>query len=180
MWSHTQATLGSTKYIDTVLFMVLNKTDAIYLFSIFLFSATENSKPEKQHPLPSYLDYKQNNSVRNYQTNYFPSKCAENPDGTVQNFEINVGDEMDSLGGKCEQDQKPFCDGPLNSRTSYRSGVLEEGLRRSQIVQFFRILHPCKTNMLIILLESVSVPSLSYLMKIWAILYFQTPISLYP
>ncbi|XP_032894060.1 receptor-type tyrosine-protein phosphatase beta isoform X2 [Amblyraja radiata] len=98
---------------------------AIKYFTVIVYQSetTENSKPEKQHPLPSYLDYKQNNSVRNYQTNYFPSKCAENPDGTVQNFEINVGDEMDSLGGKCEQDQKPFCDGPLNSRTSYRISV---------------------------------------------------------
>ncbi|XP_072407787.1 receptor-type tyrosine-protein phosphatase beta isoform X1 [Chiloscyllium punctatum] len=98
---------------------------AIKYFTVIVYESegTEITKPAKQHPLPSYLEYKQNNSVRNYQTNYFSSKCAENPDGTLQNFEIKVGAQMDRLGGKCEKDQKTFCDGPLKSRTSYRISV---------------------------------------------------------
>ncbi|XP_038636399.1 receptor-type tyrosine-protein phosphatase beta isoform X1 [Scyliorhinus canicula] len=98
---------------------------AIKYFTVIVCEAedTENRKPDKQHPLPSYLEYKQNSSVQNYQTNYFSSKCAENPDGTLQTFEIKVGAQMDRLGGKCEKDQKTFCDGPLKSRTSYRISV---------------------------------------------------------
>ncbi|XP_069760174.1 receptor-type tyrosine-protein phosphatase beta isoform X2 [Narcine bancroftii] len=98
---------------------------AIKYFTVIVYESesTENSKPEKHHPLPSYLEYKHNNSLRNYQTNYFSSKCAENPDGTFQNFEIKVGAQMDRLGGKCEKNQKTFCDGPLKSRTSYRISV---------------------------------------------------------
>ncbi|XP_067906520.1 receptor-type tyrosine-protein phosphatase beta isoform X2 [Heterodontus francisci] len=98
---------------------------AIKYFTVIVYESegTENTKPEKQHPLPSYLEYKHNNSVRNYQTNYFSSKCAENPDGTLETFEIKVGAQMDWLGGKCEKDQKTFCDGPLKSRTSYRISV---------------------------------------------------------
>ncbi|XP_062913778.1 receptor-type tyrosine-protein phosphatase beta isoform X1 [Mobula hypostoma] len=98
---------------------------AIKYFTVIVYESesTDNSKPEKQHPLPSYLDYKHNNSVRNYQTNYFSSKCTENPDGTFQNFEIKIGAQMDRLGGKCEKDRKTFCDGPLKSKTSYRISV---------------------------------------------------------
>ncbi|XP_048404947.1 receptor-type tyrosine-protein phosphatase beta isoform X2 [Stegostoma tigrinum] len=98
---------------------------AIKYFTVIVYESegTENTKPVKQHPLPSYLEYKRNSSVRHYQTNYFSSKCAENPDGTLQTFEIKVGAQMDRLGGKCENDQKTFCDGPLKSRTSYRISV---------------------------------------------------------
>ncbi|XP_048463887.1 receptor-type tyrosine-protein phosphatase beta [Rhincodon typus] len=98
---------------------------AIKYFTVIVYESegTENTKPVKQHPLPSYLEYKRNSSVRHYQTNYFSSKCAENPDGTLQTFEIKVGAQMDRLGGKCEKDQKTFCDGPLKSRTSYRISV---------------------------------------------------------
>ncbi|XP_041072052.1 receptor-type tyrosine-protein phosphatase beta isoform X2 [Carcharodon carcharias] len=98
---------------------------AIKYFTVIVYESEgiENMKPEKQHPLPSYLEYKRNNSVRNYQTNYFSSKCAENPDGTLQTFKIKIGAQMDRLGGKCEKDQEAFCDGPLKSRTSYRISV---------------------------------------------------------
>ncbi|KAG7233031.1 hypothetical protein INR49_007546 [Caranx melampygus] len=36
-----------------------------------------NEQPDQHHPLPSYLDYRSNSSVRYYQTSYFPSHCSQ-------------------------------------------------------------------------------------------------------
>ena len=101
-------------------------------------SDVENIQPEQHHPLPSYLDYKLNSSVKAYQTSYFQSQCAEGPDASSQSFEISLGTGMDSLGGVCDNkhsqdrdrdldsvekvrgDSNPFCDGPLKPKTSYR------------------------------------------------------------
>uniref|UniRef100_UPI003AAE95FB receptor-type tyrosine-protein phosphatase beta-like n=1 Tax=Centroberyx gerrardi TaxID=166262 RepID=UPI003AAE95FB len=99
----------------------------------------ESVQPEQQHPLPSYLDYKSNSSVKSYQTSYFPSRCAEGPDSGSQGFEISLGTGMDSLGGSCDhkasqdRDRDPdpererelsaFCDGPLKPKTAYRLSV---------------------------------------------------------
>lgn len=88
-------------------------------------------QPEQKHPLPSYLDYKSNNSIRSYQTSYFPSHCSQGPDSSSTSFDISVGTGMDSLGGPCEhrdRDLAPesnrelnqFCDGPLKPKTAYR------------------------------------------------------------
>lgn len=81
---------------------------------------SEGPKPDEQHPLPSYLEYKHNDSIRIYQTNYFASRCAENPDSDYKSFDIKLGGEMENLGGKCDPDQQKFCDGPLKPRTAYR------------------------------------------------------------
>lgn len=81
-------------------------------------------KPEQQHPLPSYLEYRHNASIRVYQTNYFASKCAESPDSSSKSFTIKLGAEMDSLGGKCDPSQQKFCDGPLKPHTAYRLDAL--------------------------------------------------------
>ncbi|XP_063333518.1 receptor-type tyrosine-protein phosphatase beta-like isoform X1 [Pelmatolapia mariae] len=89
---------------------------------------------EQKHPLPSYLDYSSNSSVRSYQTSYFPSRCTESPDSTTQSFNISLGTGMDLLGGTCDargSDQDPessgdlnhFCDGPLKPKTAYRISV---------------------------------------------------------
>uniref|UniRef100_A0A4W3K8K4 protein-tyrosine-phosphatase n=1 Tax=Callorhinchus milii TaxID=7868 RepID=A0A4W3K8K4_CALMI len=96
---------------------------AIKYFTVIMCESDGNSKPERKHPLPSYLEYKHNNSIQIYQTDYFSSRCGENPDGTFQTFEIKIGDEMEKLGGKCEKDHETFCDGPLKPRTSYRISV---------------------------------------------------------
>uniref|UniRef100_A0A8C7PRS5 protein-tyrosine-phosphatase n=1 Tax=Oncorhynchus mykiss TaxID=8022 RepID=A0A8C7PRS5_ONCMY len=80
----------------------------------------ENLQPEQHHPLPSYLDYKSNSSIKAYQTSYFPSRCTEGPgDSGTQSFEISLGTGMDTLGG----DHNPFCDGPLKPKTAYRLSV---------------------------------------------------------
>uniref|UniRef100_A0A674CMX5 protein-tyrosine-phosphatase n=1 Tax=Salmo trutta TaxID=8032 RepID=A0A674CMX5_SALTR len=80
----------------------------------------ENLQPEQHHPLPSYLDYKSNSSIKAYQTSYFPSRCTEGPGGSgTQSFEISLGTGMDTLGG----DHNPFCDGPLKPKTAYRLSV---------------------------------------------------------
>ncbi|XP_076743117.1 receptor-type tyrosine-protein phosphatase beta isoform X2 [Maylandia zebra] len=89
---------------------------------------------EQKHPLPSYLDYSSNSSIRSYQTSYFPSRCTESPDSTTQSFNISLGTGMDLLGGTCDargSDQDPessgelnhFCDGPLKPKTAYRISV---------------------------------------------------------
>uniref|UniRef100_A0A4W3KJ50 protein-tyrosine-phosphatase n=1 Tax=Callorhinchus milii TaxID=7868 RepID=A0A4W3KJ50_CALMI len=98
---------------------------AIKYFTVIMCESDgiDSSKPERKHPLPSYLEYKHNNSIQIYQTDYFSSRCGENPDGTFQTFEIKIGDEMEKLGGKCEKDHETFCDGPLKPRTSYRISV---------------------------------------------------------
>lgn len=89
-------------------------------------------QPEQQHPLPSYLDYKTNSSIKSYQTSYFPSHCTEGPDSSSHSFEVSVGTGMDSLGGPCDRrnsdldpetsstDLDQFCDGPLKPKTAYR------------------------------------------------------------
>uniref|UniRef100_A0A672KZS4 protein-tyrosine-phosphatase n=1 Tax=Sinocyclocheilus grahami TaxID=75366 RepID=A0A672KZS4_SINGR len=91
---------------------------------------SEHQQPYQLHPLPSYLDYRSNSSVKAYQTSFFPSHCDESQN-TVQEFEICLGSGMESLGGRC--DQKPstdasqrqaiFCDGQLKPKTAYRLSV---------------------------------------------------------
>ncbi|KAM6973817.1 receptor-type tyrosine-protein phosphatase beta [Aplochiton taeniatus] len=99
----------------------------------------ENLQPEQRHPLPSYLDYKSNHSIKSYQTSYFPSHCAEGLDSAPQSFEVSLGTGVDSLGGSCDQhqgtdndrgpdtslerDTSPYCDGPLKPKTAYRISV---------------------------------------------------------
>ncbi|XP_030587276.1 receptor-type tyrosine-protein phosphatase beta isoform X2 [Archocentrus centrarchus] len=91
-------------------------------------------QPEQQHPLPSYLDYTSNSSIRSYQTSYFPSSCTESPDSTTHSFNISLGSGMDLLGGACDSrslhrdpesrgDLNHFCDGPLKPKTTYRISV---------------------------------------------------------
>ncbi|XP_074726670.1 receptor-type tyrosine-protein phosphatase beta isoform X2 [Strix uralensis] len=84
---------------------------------------SEGPKPDEQHPLPSYLEYKHNDSIRIYQTNYFASRCAENPDSDYKSFDIKLGGEMENLGGRCDPDHQKFCDGPLKPRTAYRISI---------------------------------------------------------
>ncbi|KAF5907896.1 receptor-type tyrosine-protein phosphatase beta-like, partial [Clarias magur] len=105
---------------------------AIRYFAIIVAEAdgSEAVLPEHKHPLPSYQDYKHNNSVVAYQTKPFPSQCGDDTDpATPSVFEINLGAGMDRLGGACEQDVEHkqqggyFCDGPLKSRTAYRLSV---------------------------------------------------------
>lgn len=91
----------------------------------------DEEQPDQRHPLPSYLHYKYNSSIKSYQTGFFPSRCSEGPDIGSIGLEINVGSGMDSLGGPCDpresvldpetrRDLNLFCDGPLKPRTSYR------------------------------------------------------------
>ncbi|KAM4676035.1 receptor-type tyrosine-protein phosphatase beta [Discoglossus pictus] len=98
---------------------------AVKYFTVIVSEADgdENLKPEAYNPLPSYTDYKKNHSVKIYQTNYFASRCAENPDYNIQSFTIKLGGEMESLGGKCDLNQNKFCDGPLKPRTAYRISI---------------------------------------------------------
>lgn len=91
-----------------------------------IFGGFENVQPKQQHPLPSYLDYKSNSSIKSYQTSYFPSQCTQGPESS-NSFEISVGTGMDFLGGTCDhtdpeisRDLNQFCDGPLNPKTAYR------------------------------------------------------------
>lgn len=90
----------------------------------FLPPGSDELKPEQQHPLPSYMEYRHNASIRVYQTNYFASKCAESLDSNSKSFNIKLGAEMESLGGKCDPNEQKFCDGPLKPRTAYRLDVL--------------------------------------------------------
>nr|XP_020015111.1 receptor-type tyrosine-protein phosphatase beta isoform X1 [Castor canadensis] len=98
---------------------------AVKYFTVVVREAdgSDELKPEQQHPLPSYLEYRQNASIRVYQTNYFASKCAESPDSNSKSFNIKLGAEMDSLGGKCDPSQQKFCDGPLKPHTAYRISI---------------------------------------------------------
>ncbi|XP_029398078.1 receptor-type tyrosine-protein phosphatase beta isoform X2 [Mus pahari] len=98
---------------------------AVKYFAVVVREADsmDDLKPEQQHPLPSYLDYSHNASIRVYQTNYFASKCAERPDSSSKSFTIKLGAEMDSLGGKCDPSQQKFCDGPLKPHTAYRISI---------------------------------------------------------
>ncbi|KAI4878056.1 hypothetical protein NFI96_011663 [Prochilodus magdalenae] len=104
---------------------------AIRSFTIVVTESdgVEPMQPDHRHPLPSYLDYKRNSTIRAYQTGYFQSQCADELNGRNEVFEINLGAGMDKLGGVCIQDLEAerhgnyFCDGPLKSRTSYRLSI---------------------------------------------------------
>ncbi|XP_067349544.1 receptor-type tyrosine-protein phosphatase beta-like isoform X3 [Channa argus] len=88
--------------------------------------AVDNVQPEQRQPLPSYIHYKSNSSIKSYQTSYFPSRCSQGRDSSYLSFNISVGTGMDSLGGPCENretDLKQFCDGPLKPKTAYRLSV---------------------------------------------------------
>ncbi|XP_057185222.1 receptor-type tyrosine-protein phosphatase beta-like isoform X3 [Triplophysa rosa] len=104
---------------------------AVKYFTIIVTESedSENQQPYQHHPLPSYLDYRANSSVKTYQTSNFASRCDESQSQT-QEIEIYLGSGMESLGGPC--DQKPlndasqdqmFCDGPLKPKTSYRISI---------------------------------------------------------
>ncbi|XP_054883636.1 receptor-type tyrosine-protein phosphatase beta-like isoform X2 [Poeciliopsis prolifica] len=90
-------------------------------------------QPDHNHPLPSYLDYRHNSSVKSYQTSYFPSLCSDGLDSSIQIYNISLGTGMDSLGGPCDHKDPShaessrgliyFCDGPLKSKTSYRISI---------------------------------------------------------
>nr|XP_036856157.1 receptor-type tyrosine-protein phosphatase beta isoform X1 [Manis javanica] len=98
---------------------------AVKYFTVVVREAdgSDELKPEQQHPLPSYLEYRHNASIRVYQTDYFASRCAESPDSNSKSFNIKLGAEMESLGGKCDPEQQKFCDGPLKPRTTYRISI---------------------------------------------------------
>ncbi|XP_051975125.1 receptor-type tyrosine-protein phosphatase beta-like isoform X2 [Xyrauchen texanus] len=101
---------------------------AVKFFTILVTESddTENQQPYQHHPLPSYLDYRSNSSVKSYQTNYLHSHCEESQ-SRMQEFEIHLGSGMERLGGPCDQtpsqDQAVFCDGPLKPKTAYRLSV---------------------------------------------------------
>ncbi|XP_006923799.1 receptor-type tyrosine-protein phosphatase beta isoform X2 [Pteropus alecto] len=98
---------------------------AVKYFTVVVREAdgSDELKPEQQHPLPSYMEYRHNASIRVYQTNYFASKCAESLDSNSKSFNIKLGAEMESLGGKCDPNEQKFCDGPLKPRTAYRISI---------------------------------------------------------
>ncbi|XP_048861461.1 receptor-type tyrosine-protein phosphatase beta-like isoform X2 [Brienomyrus brachyistius] len=104
---------------------------AIKFFAIIVTESdatdTESMQPDQQHPLPAYLDYKHNSSIKAYQTRYFPSHCTADPENGAEGIEISLGTGMDVLGGRCDldpdQNQNTFCDGPLKSKTAYRLSV---------------------------------------------------------
>uniref|UniRef100_A0A7N8WUF7 protein-tyrosine-phosphatase n=1 Tax=Mastacembelus armatus TaxID=205130 RepID=A0A7N8WUF7_9TELE len=113
-----------------------NVNGAIKFFTVVVMESggVDVVQPDQQHPLPSYLDYKSNSSIKSYQTRYFPSHCTQGPDSGFHSFEINVGTGMDSLGGSCDQRDtgldpetsrylNQFCDGPLKPKTAYRLSV---------------------------------------------------------
>lgn len=109
---------------------------AIRFFTVVVTESegSDEVQPEPKDPLPSYLDYKSNSSIRSYQTSYFPSHCTGGPDSSAHGFKIDVGTGMDSLGGPCDRrdsgrypetskDLNLFCDGPLKPKTAYRLSV---------------------------------------------------------
>uniref|UniRef100_A0AAQ4S4Y9 protein-tyrosine-phosphatase n=2 Tax=Gasterosteus aculeatus aculeatus TaxID=481459 RepID=A0AAQ4S4Y9_GASAC len=109
---------------------------AIRFFTVVVAESQggDEEQPDQRHPLPSYLHYKYNSSIKSYQTGFFPSRCSEGPDIGSIGLEINVGSGMDSLGGPCDpresvldpetrRDLNLFCDGPLKPRTSYRLSI---------------------------------------------------------
>ncbi|XP_029992183.1 receptor-type tyrosine-protein phosphatase beta-like isoform X2 [Sphaeramia orbicularis] len=109
---------------------------AVKFFTVVVTESAdvENVQPDQQHPLPSYLDYKSNSSIKSYQTSYFPSHCIEGPDSSSKSFEISVGTGMDVLGGSCDRTNRDldtenrrnldlFCDGPLKPKTAYRLSI---------------------------------------------------------
>ncbi|MED6289533.1 hypothetical protein CHARACLAT_003797, partial [Characodon lateralis] len=108
---------------------------AVRFFTVVVTESegVSDMQPDQHHPLPSYLDYRHNSSVKSYQTNYFPSLCSDGPDSSTQTYNISLGTGMDSLGGPCDhrdlnhaessRDLNYFCDGPLKSKTSYRISI---------------------------------------------------------
>ncbi|KAI7790128.1 putative receptor-type tyrosine-protein phosphatase beta, partial [Triplophysa rosa] len=104
---------------------------AIRFFTVIVTESNEVDYvlPEQRHPLPSYLDYRHNRSIKAYQTGYFHSLCAEVSDSKIRVFEINLGAGMKRLGGVCTWDPESIqhgthlCDGPLRPRTAYRLSV---------------------------------------------------------
>ncbi|XP_044305733.1 receptor-type tyrosine-protein phosphatase beta isoform X2 [Varanus komodoensis] len=98
---------------------------AVKYFTVVVREAdgSEGLKPEQHHPLPSYLEYKNNKSIQIYQTDYFASKCTESPDSFSKSFDIKLGGEMENLGGKCDPNQQKYCDGPLRPSTAYRISI---------------------------------------------------------
>uniref|UniRef100_A0A7N8WT85 protein-tyrosine-phosphatase n=1 Tax=Mastacembelus armatus TaxID=205130 RepID=A0A7N8WT85_9TELE len=99
-----------------------NVNGAIKFFTVVVMESGGTNSPDQQHPLPSYLDYKSNSSIKSYQTRYFPSHCTQGPDSGFHSFEINVGTGMDSLG-ETSRYLNQFCDGPLKPKTAYRLSV---------------------------------------------------------
>ncbi|CAJ1055778.1 receptor-type tyrosine-protein phosphatase beta-like [Xyrichtys novacula] len=107
---------------------------AVRFFAVVVSESegVEDQTPLQQHPLPSYLDYKSNSSIRSYQTGFFPSRCTEGPDGGSSGFQMSLGTGMDLLGGSCDskvldpeisRGLNLFCDGPLKPKTAYRISV---------------------------------------------------------
>nr|XP_057931583.1 receptor-type tyrosine-protein phosphatase beta-like isoform X2 [Doryrhamphus excisus] len=82
---------------------------------------------DRRHPLPSYVDYSSNSSIKSYQTAVFASSSSD-----TCSFDITLGTGMDSLGGSCDRPDlrsdlrtgiRHFCDGPLKPKTSYRLSI---------------------------------------------------------
>ncbi|XP_073725516.1 receptor-type tyrosine-protein phosphatase beta [Misgurnus anguillicaudatus] len=104
---------------------------AVRFFTVIVAESNDVDyvQPEQRHPLPSYLDYRHNRSIKAYQTGYFHSLCGEVPDSKIRVFEINLGAGMKRLGGACKWDPESIphgthlCDGPLRPRTAYRLSV---------------------------------------------------------
>uniref|UniRef100_A0A087XJN0 protein-tyrosine-phosphatase n=1 Tax=Poecilia formosa TaxID=48698 RepID=A0A087XJN0_POEFO len=108
---------------------------AVRFFTVVVTESegVNNLQPDHNHPLPSYLDYRHNSSVKSYQTNYFPSLCSDGLESSTQIYNISLGTGMDSLGGPCDHRDPSyaessrgliyFCDGPLKSKTSYRISI---------------------------------------------------------
>lgn len=95
------------------------------MWPVCVSEGSDDGQPEQRDPLPSYLDYKSNSSVKSYQTSYFPSQCTEGPNSSSHSFQLSVGTGADVLGGSCGSDPgsrnpKLFCDGPLKPNTAYR------------------------------------------------------------
>ncbi|XP_029379627.1 receptor-type tyrosine-protein phosphatase beta [Echeneis naucrates] len=106
---------------------------AIRFFTVVVTESegVDDVRPKQEHPLPSYLEYRSNSSIKSYQTRYFPSHCPQGPDSS-HSVQINVGTGMELLGGTCDhkdanaetsRDLKQFCDGPLKPKTAYRLSV---------------------------------------------------------
>uniref|UniRef100_A0A8C6VPX7 protein-tyrosine-phosphatase n=1 Tax=Nothobranchius furzeri TaxID=105023 RepID=A0A8C6VPX7_NOTFU len=100
---------------------------AIRFFTVVVMESegVSEMQPDQRHPLPSYLDYRSNSSIKSYQTSYFTSHCSEGPDSSTFTYNISLGTGMDLLGGSCEssRDLGHLCDGPLKTKTSYRLSV---------------------------------------------------------
>ncbi|XP_038146926.1 receptor-type tyrosine-protein phosphatase beta-like isoform X2 [Cyprinodon tularosa] len=108
---------------------------AVKFFAVVVTESegVNDMQPDQHHPLPSYLDYRYNSSVKSYQTNYFPSLCSDGPDSSNQLYNVSLGSGTDFLGGPCDRtdlnhgeairDLSHFCDGPLKSKTSYRISI---------------------------------------------------------